>query len=184
MNATEPVVCGFDGNPDLYGLGVRSGIYIQVVSFFLAAFRLKKESAYLQSSAFVFLFAIFIALVRETANRTLRAPEAAILNWLVIFQLMGVVTLMTNAVSAGTVLRLAMVGFIFPAYIGYNGWFWWVGIDVLPAPPPGCDEYGYMFTKVNLRGWFHTLNKVVWTFALVMIGFIGFVVGILAIVGK
>jgi hypothetical protein len=57
-------------------LGVRCGIYIQAISFFLAAFHLKKESAYLQSSAFVFLLAIFIALMRETVKRTLRALES------------------------------------------------------------------------------------------------------------
>jgi hypothetical protein len=170
MNTTEPPpVCGFDGNPDLYGLGVRSGIYIQAVSFFLAAFHLKKESAYLQSSAFVFLFAIFIALMRETANRTLRVPEAALINWMIIYQMMGVVTISSSAVSPGALIRMTLVIVIFLGYMGYNGWFWWSGIEVLPRAAPGCVEYGYFFAKVNVRGWFHTFSKVMWTIAVVIL---------------
>lgn len=184
MNATEPPMCGFDGNPDLYGLGVRTGIYIQAVSFFLAAFHLKKESAYLQSSAFVFLLAIFIALIRETANRTLRAPEAALISWMIGYQMMGVVAISPAALSAGALLRMAFVLFIFMGYIGYNGWFWWTGLKVLPQPAPGCVEYGYMFAKVNIRGWFQTVSKVMWTMAVAIFCFPALIFGVILLVGK
>lgn len=184
MNITEPIVCGFDGNQDLYGLGVRVGIYIQVVSFFLASTQLKKQSAYLQSSSFIFLFAIFIALVRETANRTLRTPEAAMINWLILYQIIGVVATVSGPMSTSTILRLCMVWFVVPAQIGYNFWFWWVGLDVLPGPEPGCKEFGYFFTKVNIRGWFRTLNKVMMTLAVVCLCLMALMVLVGLLVGK
>lgn len=88
----------------------------QAISFFLAAFHLKKESAYLQSSAFVFLLAIFIALMRQTAKQTLRAPKTALMNWMMGYQMMGVVTVSASAVSAGGLLRIASVLFICGLY--------------------------------------------------------------------
>lgn len=165
--------CGFDGNPDLFGLGVRVGIYIQIVSFILAGVFLPKESAYLQGSAFVFLLAIFIALIRESVARTLHATEVALVGWLIMFQIMGVGSTLTRNLTVTSALRMTLGFLALPAYISYYVWFWFVGIDSVPQGT--CDEYSFFWAKVNIRGWYRTVNKAIWTFGLVVVFILGVV---------
>ena len=78
---TSNSTCGpIDGNPDLYGLGIRIGIYLQWLSsllFFL--FIPHNESTSVDTNS-IFLFAVFAAIVNATfSSRTLRSAEAFIM---------------------------------------------------------------------------------------------------------
>ncbi|RGP72655.1 hypothetical protein FLONG3_6663 [Fusarium longipes] len=164
-NSSEPLVCGLDANPDLTGLGVRSAFYIQTVSFAIAGKFLDAEAGYLHSSTIGLLLAVFIALLRETIQGSLFAPEVATVMWL--FSLLLFASLRTlnktmpqngNKVTAGAFLTFRLHMLLVFAYIGYATWFWFTGLDTLPHTD--CTEWAFFFAKVNVRGWFRTMNKV------------------------
>jgi hypothetical protein len=71
--------CTFPGNPDLYGLGIQVGVYLQWISGFLAnCFRADSVQDMLSTNT-IFLMALFIALAIITTNHTVTAPEVVIL---------------------------------------------------------------------------------------------------------
>ena len=60
---------GFVGNSDIYGLGVRSGLYKQWVSSLLANHLLREESTALMRSYFIFHIALCIAVAVLTSQK-------------------------------------------------------------------------------------------------------------------
>ena len=61
---------GFIGNSDIYGLGVRSGLYIQWVSSLLANHLLREESTALISSYLIFHIALWVIIAILTFQKT------------------------------------------------------------------------------------------------------------------
>ena len=81
LNLTPRAACnGFDGNDDLYGLGIRIGIYLQWISSLLTSLLLPTgTSDYLDTNS-IFLFAVFIATATATQrNGGLHPAEAFIM---------------------------------------------------------------------------------------------------------
>ena len=75
---------GFIGNSDIYGLGVRSGLYMQWVSSLLANHLLREESAALMGSYLIFHIALCIAVAVLTFQKTCTfAIEIVLLYYLV-----------------------------------------------------------------------------------------------------
>lgn len=75
---------GFVGNSDIYGLGVRSGLYIQWVSSLLANHLLREESTALMHSYLIFHIALWIAVAVLTFQKTcIFAVEIVLLYYLV-----------------------------------------------------------------------------------------------------
>jgi hypothetical protein len=54
--------CGFAGNPDIYGLGIRLGMYLQWMSLWIAFTFLPSEKGGLRLTNHIFGFAIFVSL--------------------------------------------------------------------------------------------------------------------------
>jgi len=185
----EPLVCGLDGNHDLTGLGVRSAFYIQTVSFAIAGEFLDAEAGNLHSSTIALLLAILVALLRETIRGSLLAPEVSVVLWLFSLQLFASVRTMRKAVpdvhgkkrvSSAALLTLRLHYLLVFAFIGYGTWFYFAGLDTLPHT--ACTEWAFFFAKVDVRGWYRTLNKVFWgmfcsvcgLYALIALGFWAF----------
>lgn len=81
LNLYPRAACdGFEGNDDLYGLGIRIGIYLQWVSSLLTSLLLPTgASDYLDTNS-IFLFAVFIATATATQrNGGLHPAEAFIM---------------------------------------------------------------------------------------------------------
>ncbi|KAM0314825.1 hypothetical protein ACHAPQ_011729 [Fusarium lateritium] len=165
-STNETLICGLDGNPDLTGLGVRSAFYIQTVSFAIAGEFLDAEAGHLHSSTIGLLLAVLVALLRETIRGSLFAPEVSVILWLFSLQLFASFRTVKKSVpsegqkvTAAALLTLRLHILLVFAYIGYATWFWFVGLDRLPHTT--CTEWAFFFTRVNVRGWFRTLNKVI-----------------------
>ncbi|KAI1395246.1 hypothetical protein F4819DRAFT_202782 [Hypoxylon fuscum] len=161
MADNNPDNCPIAGNPDLYGLGIRLGLYLQFLALVLARPSVKLAFKAINSSTIAFILANFIVLVRQSASRTIFAPEAYLLFFLLVPQLvLNIVG--TNLWGGAIDTRGAIAVLLWGAFCYYFSWFWWLGLDLLPLS--GCDdEYGFFFTRVSLRGWFRTFNKVIWT---------------------
>ncbi|KAM0339572.1 hypothetical protein ACHAPU_010872 [Fusarium lateritium] len=187
-NNSKPLVCGLNGNQDLTGLGVRSAFYIQTISFAIAGEFLEAEAGYLHSSTVGLLLAVFIALLRETIRGSLLAPEVSVILWLFVLQLFASLRTVVKTVPDGEkkVTAAAFLTFrlhllLVFAYIGYATWFWFVGLDMLPHT--GCKEWAFFFARVNVRGWYRTLNKVTFGMLCSVGGlYVLFVLGTLAFV--
>lgn len=104
--ATKPIllaprelpVCNLLGNSDLYGLGIRLGIYMQWTSSLLANNLLEGEILSLLDTNTTFLLAVFSAIAKLTVQKGLQLAEILILLRICFGFLFGVVT-----VNAGNV---------------------------------------------------------------------------------
>ncbi|RSM12419.1 hypothetical protein CEP52_002471 [Fusarium oligoseptatum] len=198
--------CAFQGEPDIYGFGIRLGIYLQWTSVLIVrTFKLRGRAS-LAKSYVIFIFAIFVALLFMTANATPSteinkssddadkgpyAVEVMILAYIIfggvyIVLLTGNDPMPIQRFDVDTVTRLCRQ-FVFwcvlTAASVYYIWFWLDGIQgsgFLKAPE-GCGTYGFLFAKVSLS------NQSVKTFfafcsILVTIGWVwGFAVYCLAV---
>lgn len=158
--------CPIEGNSDLYGLGVRLGLYLQFIALVLARPSAKRAFDAINTSTIAFILANFVVLIQQSSLRELYAPEAYLLFYLLVPQLVvNVFGTNLQAIDYRGVIAILLWG----AFCFYYSWFWWVGLDVLKRST--CeDEFGFFFTKVSLRGWFRTFNKVIWTFANIAFG--------------
>lgn len=62
--------CGFDGNSDLYGLGIRVGVYTQLLSTLITGHFLPSDVAGTSTANLIFLCALILAVVRSIAANT------------------------------------------------------------------------------------------------------------------
>ncbi|PVH68549.1 hypothetical protein DL98DRAFT_578773 [Cadophora sp. DSE1049] len=161
--------CTFSGNADIYGLGIRIGIYLQWTSGFLANNYHAEAVRDLLATNTIFLLALSIALALATRDGSIRAIEATILLQFCFGFLFSVSTIWGLRVTArvsqgkeygrrlhfatkGTVSRLSLAS----AICLYNVWFWFRGLDSMQEV--NCQAHGFLFAEVNLldrpRGFF------------------------------
>lgn len=152
--------CTIQGDPDLYGLGIRLGIYFQMLTIQasgLLSYVLRAEDGMGEISV-IFVFSVGTILIRKLVSGNIEAVEAMFM----IGSLMGLV----NSYRSSNQLRgLAQVIYSFELLIliGLYVWFWWHGMDTLHHT---CDDsYSFFFAKVSIWGWFRTFNKVLTVFA-------------------
>jgi len=161
-----PSECGFDGNPDFYGLGIRLGIYLQWISSFLANTLFKDVIAGTLETNFIFLLAVFIALADSTKARTIQSAEVIVLLHLCFGFILSILTVWghrtksnhTNETPtrslAGSFTRLGLIATI----SAYSIWFWFRGIEILASPP--CPAYTFIFSMQDARGPLHIFYQV------------------------
>ncbi|KAK4213834.1 hypothetical protein QBC37DRAFT_422438 [Rhypophila decipiens] len=165
--APAPSECGFEGNPDFYGLGIRLGIYLQWISSFLANISLKDVIAGTLETNFIFLLAVFIALADSTRARTVQSAEVMLLLQLCFGFILSTLTIWghrtrsrhTNETPtrslAGSFARLGLIATI----SAYNVWFWFPGIEMLASPP--CPAYiFFFFSMLDARGPLHNFYQI------------------------
>lgn len=187
--------CGFEGNADMYGLGVRVGFYLSLLSTSLAS-AFTSSSGGPDTTNVWFQLALSISLTQYTASNPL-SEQHAIDNHILCLMLNSLVFVAFGKLFvelAGTHGRALRAGKVSEAIEGsaltmiwkvililwlhsYSSWFWWKGLDGMAPAGDGCEDYTFFFAKVRLRGWYRTLNKVVSTWFLV-----GGVLGVVSLI--
>jgi hypothetical protein len=148
--------CPVEGQPDLYGLGIRIGIYIQMLAVQISGLlsMVLRQDDYLGESVVLFILAVSSVLIKLIVHKQILAVEAAPMVALLLAQ----VSVCRAVSQMGFV-----VGIIFAVeFCGLSSlfvWFWWHGMDVL-GRSPCADDKVFFFAKVSLWGWFRTMNKV------------------------
>ncbi|KAH6627665.1 hypothetical protein F5144DRAFT_576517 [Chaetomium tenue] len=176
----EPT-CGFEGNSDLYGLGLRLGLYIQYVALVLANIRhynteekANKKSEmflFLRGAVLVYVLANFIGMVHATKHRCIYACEVVI--WLLelLPQLMPAGRpriKLFGSYKTSLSITDALLYLVVRAFILYQVYFWWRGVNVLPQSP--CEEVVWVFVRAKLRGilkHFLRILFLIWTIGIV-----------------
>ncbi|KAL7899500.1 hypothetical protein HDV63DRAFT_373402 [Trichoderma sp. SZMC 28014] len=172
MNSTV-VDCPVQGNPDLYGLGIRVGIYIQMITVQLSGLAsaiLKTEDS-LGQGTIIFVLAtgiVLVNLLQQAAGSSVQPDGTTILQPVEVFPIL---TLLLAQVGVCRVpywkgqTTALIYTFEVGGLIALFAWFWWHGMDTLPHT---ChDDKAFFFAKVSIWHWFRTLNKVGSVFAII-----------------
>ena len=153
--------CGFAGNSDIYGVGIRIGYYSQALSVWVANYFVLGEAKILRSTNLLFMIAVLIglfALSRKSPN--VYAIEAFLLLQLSFATFyIGVVdwTRYSKKYWRFSPGRNAIMSMTNLSAIGYNAWFWWRGLDKMNETP--CGTFAFFFTKVDLFGWYQAMYR-------------------------
>lgn len=150
--------CGFEGNSDIYGLGIRLGIYLQWISSCIT-FHGRFDSRWptnLVGVSVIFEIAIFVATLVLVADSGSAVYGVEIMLMTLIFfgdfyfvQVAAVLSYrnFTGMFSlAGLALRLALCF----AVLSFSVWFWFPGFDRFLQTP--CGSYIFLFAKVPIDG--------------------------------
>ncbi|KAM3533391.1 hypothetical protein MY4038_003284 [Beauveria bassiana] len=182
--------CGYDGNSDLYGVGVRVGLYAQWVAMLLSTVFEPRSEAGLRTTNLIIQLAVFIGLCTESVGATTTStsglhPSAAVITQ---FLLCGSLSSVTGD-GVGHLRSISGVArlFFYTALSAYGCWFWFAGIDVMrrrrwredegsnggtaSAPAPAlapCTSEVAFFGRTSFDGWFRVLGKILSVLGLVV----------------
>ena len=165
--------CGFAGNADIYGIGIRIGYYTQAFAVWFATFFHFREAEVLRDVNKLFLFAlVVVGLIYVSKARETYAVEPFLL--LLIGLDIGLVSIMdsrryssryTRTSAERLISRLLIMG----AGLLFNVCFWWHGLDIMLATPcnnsqdtMGKNEsatYVWFFAKFSMYGWIRTCGR-------------------------
>jgi len=174
LNSTES--CSFTGNPNLYGLGIRTGIYLTSLATILASVFEQRSAIELCKVSGLFQLAVFIALVYQTiANARFYAVEALVTYLFCLSSLavsFGDPTgtdkhYFPNYLEKRTLPNLVSLlrQLVILAVEVYQAWFWFLGVDTLQRLPCGTDTF--FLARVDAYGPFRMFAKV-WSILITM----------------
>lgn len=164
--------CGFDGNPDVYGLGIRLGVYCQAVALAITVcFRQTTSQRGVSYGNGIFQFAMTIGLCILSTKSDFQAVEATIVVLLALCSsiqnpfgekiqpLSRPWTLKKVQYWTWTTgLPIFRRGIELALFL-YAIWLLFVGLDRL-SHSNTCKSFAFFFAPVDLYGWFRTLAKV------------------------
>ncbi len=161
VSNSEPTQCGFRGDSDVLGIGIRIGYYTQALSVWFANYFVISEAKGLRSINLLFLVALFIGLVWlvHKPERSHAIEVYLLLRLLFATWYVGVIdrskfskTKLRKSYTRVIVRESSLLGLL-----AYTVWFSWVGLDRLDPTP--CGTFIFFATKVNLYGPYRTAFK-------------------------
>jgi hypothetical protein len=167
--------CSFEGNNDLYGLGIRIGVYINWWATCFANNFVPSEAPPMRALNTAFQLGLLIALLHQGTHIhaieayiliSIRFGDISVSTVLLMlhldrrsprnhFQPPKLRYLYEHVTFIGIFLRL-IIAIIFD---GYSAYYWFYGIDKMARSP--CPTWGFFLVRVDLFGWFRTFNQVV-----------------------
>ncbi|KYK54771.1 hypothetical protein DCS_06731 [Drechmeria coniospora] len=156
--------CTLKGNADLYGFGVRLGVYGQWIATLLTTVFDPVNEAPFRLLNLIIQASIFVGLCNESrmrprADLTASGEANAVGAVVVQFLLCGSLSSVTgDGIShfdhISGILRLVL----HLALSAYGVWFWFRGVDVMTVPACVDGEVAF-FGPSSLTGWFRWLGK-------------------------
>ena len=181
LNTQASSTCTHVGNSDLYGLGVRLGVYLQLFSTLTANHFLVETSQAAWDTNAVFLVAIFIATVKSSVGSDrIAAFEAFVMVQMLLAFVLAVFTvsgrrwrefdlLVRNSQSRfngsplGSFTRSALT----TAIACYQVWFWFRGARQLDRVAE-CRSSVFLFTRVSVGSGVTAVFKILAVLYLIM----------------
>lgn len=170
--------CGFDGDTDSYGMGVRLGAYIQYLTSIFVYNLSPSEAASMRGVTTCFQIAMLGGLIAITITRgeNLFAVEALVI---LLICLSGAFSSLAwpwhrkrrtslpqfidvAPSNIGAVIRIALG----TGMCAYGVWYSFIGLDVMLHS--SCTSSVFFFARINLYGWFRVLLKVSFVVGLVL----------------
>ncbi|KAG8893370.1 hypothetical protein FRC00_010640 [Tulasnella sp. 408] len=161
----DPQPCGFDGDDNTYGLGIRLGLYIQWLSTILCnllGLVKPEEAKSMKGINLCFQASVFGGLLYVTFTRG-RTQEAGQLYaaeiWVMLcLCLGGVLTVTAEPRERAFVIHDVFQQGLNVAMASYTLWFIYTGMDQMAHPP--CSRYSFFYTKVDMYHWFRLFWKI------------------------
>jgi len=156
--------CGFEGNSDMYGIGIRLAFYLQWFTSILAGWIARSEAPSIDFSTTVFIAATFIALIIQTVRNDLATVEIYIILLLCFGGYLYLVPLYAWRILTGCNPRLdpsrwtrvrpskffSFANFwILIAVTCFQLWFWFSAVQG-NSQEGNCQQYGFLFSKIAL----------------------------------
>ena len=182
------MACGFSGNPDIYGIGIRVGYYSQALAVWFANYFHYREANGLRSVNNLFLFALTIVGLTYVHNaRQTYAVEAFLLLYIAV--VIAVVSLLDTTRFTSRYMKVSRDRMLVQSIIFHGGFifaifFWWKGLDEMRPTP--CerlrgnatsagsqmaatrgDTYASYLVRANMYGWMRTVMQVLSLWGLV-----------------
>ena len=160
--------CSHVGNTDLYGLGIRLGVYLQLFSTLIANHYLPDTAQAAWDANAVFLVAIFIATIKSSVgNSHIAAFEAFVMLQMLLAFVLAVFTVTHRKWNWYMEFHGQRIGRDFSAGPGsqlghfaratlttaiacYQVWYWFVGVDRLDLKSH-CTVFVFLFTRISIR---------------------------------
>lgn len=159
---TSPNHCGFTGNPDLYGIGIRLGYYTQALSVWFANYFVLVEAKVLRSVNLLFLVALFIALawLSHQSQQTYAIEVFLLLRLLFATWYVGVLDRSRFSKKHGRkgIARIVIRECALLGMLSYAVWFAWIGLDRMERTP--CGTWIFFAARLNLYGTYRSAYKI------------------------
>ena len=159
---TSSISCGFTGNPDLYGIGIRLGYYTQALSVWFANYFVFSEARELRSVNLLFLVALFVALawLSRQSQQTYAIEVFLLLRLLFATWYVGVLDRSRFSKKHGRkrIMRVLIRECALLGMLSYTVWFAWIGLDRMEKTP--CGTWIFFAAKLNLYGGYRSAYKV------------------------
>lgn len=166
-SALAATSCNVAGSSDLYGLGIRVGIYLQwLATWFANAWELDSALGFLSANG-IFLISTLITVVDSTRKQDITAVQVLpyielCIRYFVVFPICGWrYTFQKKSLDApptSIISWFARCIIILCLFHTYQVWFWFTGVDQLNTTR--CTMYIFFFSKVNALGWVRVYFKV------------------------
>ena len=153
-----------NGNQDMYGLGIRLGIYIQLIVTATAdVLGMQHTSLTLAPATLWFLIAMFVALLTMLRDSSTYAMESYVvislgngLTWILVggtIRLNPLTLRETFITSFGRFLICAI-------WRVANSVYWWtLRRSTYKYVEAGCGPWAWLFVPLRLEGWYNDLQK-------------------------
>ena len=165
----DSTTCGYTGNSDIYGLGIRIGIYLQWFSTWLSTAFIPEEMLGTTVANSIFLIAISVATL-TLCNSSPKAEGALVYSadLIILLAIFGISVYFLYSVSwfgrhfgpssslgftfeDNTALGESIKMILSLCMASVNIWFWFHGVDHF-APTP-CGTFAFLFgARINATG--------------------------------
>lgn len=146
--------CQIEGVADLYGIGVRAGLYTQWVATLIATLFDPETESDIRMANIIIQCSIFLGLCTESSGTRASAVGSLVTQILLCGSLSSLTGDGFN--HAGKVSGIMRFLF-YTGLSAYGCWFWFYGVDRMTQA--GCNEVAF-FGLTSFHGWFRTLGKV------------------------
>jgi hypothetical protein len=134
---------GFNGNPDLYGLGIRLGYYTQALALCLANFIAPREARFLQTTSTMFMLAVIACVTYLSSNPT---QIFAVEIYLLVHIAHMAARLGVYHYRHFSRTHLIIRDITWVIFEAFSLWFWFFALDYL-KPTPGTPTYVWFFNR-------------------------------------
>ncbi|KAF2457345.1 hypothetical protein BDY21DRAFT_345617 [Lineolata rhizophorae] len=164
--------CTIQGDPDVFGIGVRVSLYLQWGSSIIFLAFSPEQASIPRTTMAATTAALYINTFVAAAHGNLIAIE-----WLVLFYLTFSLSLLNLPVSRAGLQKhggtIALMSFLWGIYYVVSPWMFFKGLDI--AKEPGCDVKIVIFVPISIYAHgFRTAFKVLSIFDAILLGIANF----------
>ncbi|KAN0089947.1 hypothetical protein V8E51_018526 [Hyaloscypha variabilis] len=162
-SSTGSQPCGFTGNGDIYGTGVRIGLYCQWLATLLITLFSPEEEETVRVLNLTINTSIFLGIAVQSAKET--NPVEPVI---VLFLMCGSLSSLTgNGMSNFGHVSGVFRALFYTALSAYGIWYWFDGLDKMllhmrlheqRLHEQACDAIGFL-GRSRVDGWFRKLGK-------------------------